>query len=292
MRAARLLIVGAVAQALVAPPAVRRTAVRPLTEARLLGTATDARRGDEFTVLGADGKETFLSTKEKERIFVEAMQSYYFSGRQLLGDTEFDQLKEDLAWEGSDYAVLSRDEIRFVAALSSYAKGEQIMDDTEFDKLRSSLKAQGSIVAVSKEPRCILDTGICSVTFKVDRFRALVLYIPAIIIGTILWSGLTFELVPVTRTFNPLVTLLVGSPLIGAIAQYLTEQVIFVDPLIATGPCPDCGVNQRIFFGDVLGVEGSREQTETQCSNCKASLVVARDNLRVSTTQKPEAVAA
>lgn len=39
--------------------------------------------------------------KEKERIFLDCIQSYYYSGRQLLGDEDFNKLKEDLAWEGS-----------------------------------------------------------------------------------------------------------------------------------------------------------------------------------------------
>ena len=38
-------------------------------------------------------------------------------------------------------------------------------------KLKASLKAQGSIVACSTEPRCFLDTGICSVAFCAETNR-------------------------------------------------------------------------------------------------------------------------
>ena len=41
----------------------------------------------------------------------------------------------------------------------------------EFDALKASLKAQGSIVACSTEPRCFLDTGICSVAFCAETNR-------------------------------------------------------------------------------------------------------------------------
>ena len=45
------------------------------------------------------------------------------------------------------------------------------MSDDEFDALKASLKAQGSIVACSTEPRCFLDTGICSVAFCAETNR-------------------------------------------------------------------------------------------------------------------------
>lgn len=42
-----------------------------------------------------------LTTGEKERIFMDAIQSFYYNERQVLADEDFDKLKEDLAWEGS-----------------------------------------------------------------------------------------------------------------------------------------------------------------------------------------------
>jgi len=234
-------------------------------------------------VIGNDGKRVTLTKGEKERVFIDAIQSYYFDGRQVLSDADFDLLKEDLAWEGSEYAVLSRNETRFLGAMGAYSRGEEpIMSDDEFDALKASLKAQGSIVACSTEPRCFLDTGICSVTFTPDRFRGLVLYLPAISVLTLLWTGGTYELISASRGLNPLITLLIGSPLIVSVAQYLTEQVLFKDPFIAQGPCPDCGANNRLFFGDILGVEGFQAEGDVQCSNCKTALKVSRDTLRVS----------
>ena len=146
-----------------------RGAARP--EARC---AARRRHGEdhEFTVIGNDGKRVSLSKGEKERVFIDAIQSYYFDGRQVLSDADFDLLKEDLAWEGSEYAVLSRNETRFLGAMGAYSRGEEpIMSDDEFDALKASLKAQGSIVACSTEPRCFLDTGICSVAFCAETNR-------------------------------------------------------------------------------------------------------------------------
>lgn len=42
-----------------------------------------------------------LTTSEKERIFMDSIQSFYYNQRQVLDDEDFDKLKEDLAWEGS-----------------------------------------------------------------------------------------------------------------------------------------------------------------------------------------------
>lgn len=39
--------------------------------------------------------------------------------------------------------------------------------DQEFDRLKASLREAGSVVAVSTEPKCYIDTGICTVTFQV-----------------------------------------------------------------------------------------------------------------------------
>lgn len=46
-------------------------------------------------------------------------QSYYYDGREVLNDADFDKLKEDLIWEGSPVAILSRDETKFLAAMVS-----------------------------------------------------------------------------------------------------------------------------------------------------------------------------
>jgi hypothetical protein len=54
---------------------------------------------------------------------------------------------------------------------------------------------------------------------------------------------------------NPVLSLIVGAVPISWVAKQLTENVFFTDPLVAVGPCPNCGAENRIFFGDVLGVE-------------------------------------
>jgi len=48
--------------------------------------------------------------------------------------------------------------------------GKPILTDAQFDSLKSSLKASGSLIAVSTEPKCYLDSGLC----KVIKFEHLI----------------------------------------------------------------------------------------------------------------------
>ena len=52
-----------------------------------------------FLVDNETGKSILLTKEEKERIFLDSMQSYYFSGENTLSDDQFDRLKADLTWE-------------------------------------------------------------------------------------------------------------------------------------------------------------------------------------------------
>lgn len=243
---------------------------------------------DEFCAIDeTTGNPIVLSVDEKEKIFVECMQAYYYDGREVLNDVDFDQLKEDLIWEGSPVAVLSRDETKFLSAMGAYLKGEPIMSDSEFDALKASLKENGSEIAVSKEPKCSIDTGICSVTWTQDKVRQAVAYSPPGVLFLVLWEIFSYELTPL-KYVNPLIGLLVGSPLIYFGTVAFAENIFYQDPLIVSGPCPECNSDQRFFFGGVLGIEGAGEEGKMKCSeaSCKVDLTINRKTLRVSTPSK------
>merc|ERR1711957_1059655 len=132
---------------------------------------------EEYCAIDKDtGSAIRLTMAEKERIFLDSLQSYYISGRQLLKDDEFDLLKEDLSWNGSKLVQMNRNEAKYISAMEAYVKGAPIMTDTEFDSLKTTLKEEKSQFAVSKEPKCYIDTGICTVTWEVDKFRSNLLY--------------------------------------------------------------------------------------------------------------------
>jgi len=74
-------------------------------------------------------------------------------------------------------------------------------------------------------------------------------------------------------------------------SKFFAENVFFQNPLIASGPCPNCEADNVVLFGNVLGVEGFSDSAKLKCSNCKTELNVARSNLRVSSEPKPEVTA-
>jgi len=242
---------------------------------------------EEFCIVDkGSGKLVRLTLEEKERIFLDALQSYYVSGRELLNDSEFDLLKEDLAWNGSPVAVLNRKEAKYLASMQAYLKGEPIISDEEFDALKIELKEEKSPFAVSKEPKCYIDTGICTVTFQEDSFRSNLLYLPVGASLFIIWLGLGFELIEPIIRINPILLLLLGGPFIFYGSKIITEQYIFTDKKIAYGPCPICEAETRTYFGNILGVEGFQDIADVKCTKCKKKFKVQRDTLRASTLPK------
>ena len=71
----------------------------------------------------------------------------------MLKDEEFDLLKEDLQWNGSDMVVMNRKEAMYLAAVQAYLKGTPTISDSEFDALKLELKETGSKFAVSTSPK-------------------------------------------------------------------------------------------------------------------------------------------
>lgn len=214
------------------------------------------------------------------------MQSYYASGRQLLSDEDFDLLKEDLEWNGSSVVSVNRQESKYLQAVEAYLKGEPIMNDTEFDALKAELKESGSQFAVDTEPKCYIDTGVCKVTFQEDNFRSNLLYLPAGLAIAVVWLGLAFEIVEPFIRVNPLILFALGSPLIYTGAKTITEDFLFEDKLVAYGPCPSCETENRVYFGNILGVEGFGKEANAKCPKCKEVFTVQKRTLRASTLPK------
>lgn len=243
---------------------------------------------DEYCAIDeTTGQQVLLSKEEKERIFLDSIQSFYYSDRKLLADDDFEKLKEDLVWEGSPVVMLNRQETRFLNAMSAYLKGTPIMTDEEFDTLKAELREAGSKVAVSTEPKCYIDTGICTVTFQPDKFRRATLYAPVGVPTLLFTLGALYELIVPLQYVNPLVTLVVATIPTWMFTKYFTDNVFITeDPQVAFGPCPSCGYTNRVFFGTVLGVTGPKEEASFKCRSCKEEVTIRRRDLRARTSPK------
>ena len=243
---------------------------------------------EEFCVLDeSTGESILLTREEKERIFLDTIQQYYYGGNSSLSDEQFNRLKEDLSWEGSALVTLNRNETLFMNAIQAWNKGSPMMSDAEFDELKSSLKESGSAIAVDKEPQCWVDTGVCKVTWQLDNLRLTSLYIPAAVFSTLLFIGIADE-IPGVANINILILLALGAVPISTLTKYITENLIFNNPTVASGPCPKCGVENRVFFGGILGVDGDTEESAVKCTSCKSGLTIKRSTLRVSTLSSPK----
>ena len=116
-----------------------------------------------------DGGLIRLTVEEKERMFLDALQSYYVSGRQIMEDAEFDSLKEDLSWSGSEIVKLNRKEVTYLEAMQAFTKGEPIMSDADFDALRDDLREDGSTIAVQTEPKCYIEVSCFLYVFGCEK---------------------------------------------------------------------------------------------------------------------------
>jgi len=182
--------------------------------------------------------------------------------------------------------VMNRKEAQYLNAMQEYLKGTPTMPDSEFDALKKELMDEGSKFAVQTEPKCYIDTGICKATFQEDRFRSNLLYLPAGTIFTLLWLGLGFEILAPFVRLNPITLLLLGSPIIYAGTKFFTEELVFINKFVSYGQCPSCSYENRVYFGDILGVEGFKDVSESKCPNCKEIFRVQRATLRASTLPK------
>lgn len=226
----------------------------------------------------SSGKRLELSFREKEDLFLDAMQSF-FRGKSILSNEEFDMLKEELTWQGSEVVTLSRDEFRFLDAARAYEQGKATIDDKEFDQLKKKLFEQGSIVAIARGPRCSIQRQITFSDVIPDKKRTLALFLPAGIVFGLAWLSLAFELTPLHK-IDPVISLIIGSPVIFVVAKVITN-IIVPRAEIMVGDCPSCGRRTHVLFGDVLNQKGFNSEADVKCDKCKAELKVERDSCRM-----------
>ena len=87
----------------------------------------------------------------KELMYFDSLHCYYKTGKPLLNNDDYDELHENLTWEGSSIASLSAKEAEFVSAVAASKRGEPFMDDDEYTALKAELKKEKSWVVNRKE---------------------------------------------------------------------------------------------------------------------------------------------
>ncbi|KAD6453633.1 hypothetical protein E3N88_08357 [Mikania micrantha] len=136
---------------------------------------------------------------EMEQEFLQALQAFYYEGKAIMSNEEFDNLKEELMWEGSSVVMLSSEEQKFLEASMAYISGNPIMSDEEFDKLKMLLKKDGSDI-VAEGPRCSLRSRKVYSDLTVDYLKMFLINVPAAVVAI----GLAFVQIVEQRTIHSL----------------------------------------------------------------------------------------
>jgi hypothetical protein len=191
-----------------------------------------------------------------------------------MSNEEFDLLKSELLWAGSQVAVLSKDEQRFLEASLAYNKGTPVLSDSEFDALKLSLKEQGSAVATFG-PRCSLRSQRVFSDASVDYARMTALNLPGALLALAACfllddvSGFKIsELVELPEPYGFAAVWFAVLPAIYFVSAKFTGAVL-KDSLVLKGPCPNCGAPTVAYFGDILGVEGEKSSLDCTCGSCQ-----------------------
>ena len=240
---------------------------------------------DEF--LGTDastGERKLLNLDEKEKLYLDCLDAFYNGGESPLKDEEYEQLKNDISFEGSKVAGFSKDEIKFLIANKRFRLGTPILSDPEYDALRRQLKVAGSTVVLHEAPSCSVTTGECKQDMRVDQGKQRLLYIPGFTIGLLLVCELSFW----TLGTDPLLSVVFGSIPAYLFSVWFTENIFAQKPLVVQTSCPNCNYLQTVYFGDLFavqsdGIVGEARTPESEidvvCPNCKAQLKANRDDM-------------
>ncbi|XP_074264862.1 PGR5-like protein 1A, chloroplastic [Silene latifolia] len=223
-------------------------------------------------------KKQKKSLGELEQDFLQALQSFYYEGKAIMSNEEFDNLKEELMWEGSSVVMLSGDEQRFLEASMAYVAGKPILSDQEFDDLKLKLKTEGSMIVV-EGPRCSLRSRKVYSDLTVDYFKMFLLNVPAAVVALGLFFFLDdltgFEitlLLELPEPFSFIFTWFAALPAILWISQAITKLIV-KDFLILKGPCPNCGTENLSFFGTILSISSGGNANKLKCTNCATELI-------------------
>ena len=70
----------------------------------------------EFMGVDMNGNPVTLTLAAREKLYLDATAQYHLDGTRLIEDEDYDQLKNDLAFEGSNVGLMSRDEVKFMVS--------------------------------------------------------------------------------------------------------------------------------------------------------------------------------
>lgn len=254
----------------------------------------------EYCSLDKNGQKPTkeLTLDEKEQLFLEAMAAFYYDTQPVLSDTEFDNLKNELQWEGSRVVVLSGDEKKLLEARLAFKQGKPFMSNEEYDALKASL-AGSPVFALPREgPSCTLGKpdsprGQKQGEAQTDWFKMAALAVPPplVIAGTILGADVLTgaNLMHLPGAVGVIVWSAIILPGTYVVANAI-NSFLFKDALVLKANCPNCGEPEiTTYFGDILTVSGARDKNVVVCPCCQSKLEFDADSRAVLVTESSAA---
>ena len=97
-----------------APRPALRTAGGLRMESKVTAQEVDGQV--EFMGVDAAGNMVKLNLGAKEKLYLDATSAFFNDNEKIMDDEDYDQLKNDLAFEGSNVGLMSRDEVKFMVS--------------------------------------------------------------------------------------------------------------------------------------------------------------------------------
>lgn len=82
----------------------------------------------------------------QELIYLDSLHSYYHQKVKILNDEDYEDLKSQLTWSGSDVTSMTGKEALFVFAVASHRRGDSLLNDQQYETLKQQLLAENSWV--------------------------------------------------------------------------------------------------------------------------------------------------
>ena len=248
---------------------------------------------DDFMGLNEAGESVPLELEEKEKLYLECLDSFYNEGgKEVLSNQKYEQLKLDLEFSESKIMSYSKDEIRYLLANKRFKMGQPVLDDKQYDDLRLKLKKAGSAVALHDSPTCSVETGVCKMDLMVDKGKTRLLYLPGVAGGLIVFCEASFWFLHL----DPILSIVLGIVPVFFFGKFFTENIFAQSPLVVTAPCPECSSLLTVYFGDLFRVQtdgvlkGNPQVPESKlsltCSTCKKELIADRDSMVIASLPK------
>jgi hypothetical protein len=238
-----------------------------ITELILFMKGRDSLNTEQFQTLLREMGPTQLET-----MYIDTLFNYYEEGKETLTDEQFDQLREELDWQGSSITSLHRWELKFVEAALAYARGKPILSDEEYEKVKAEVKTKGKrkevtnfllstkggeMEGLSSEEyyEFCKEMGQCTLTESQARLQnnvldTIAMYTALGLVPTTICTGAYLFLSSLLGGPDPSI----GIPIDGLASLAVTGQLVrflgLTSPQVLEGVSPSSGKPLRTFVSD------------------------------------------